>query len=232
MAKITNEYCSKYESYNGKKVTDGKVLAPVMISDAEFKSNNSIIRENLRTWKHCGVPFRVGFEVVDANQFDHYLSVYYSCVNDVIDTDYPELRPGRCLLGIDKEGMPVICNKHGHSCKGCPHRNENLPRYKNAEDYFQKVSFQDVRYDDEGNEVTLDVADPNADPEEEAIQSVLLIQLFEFLEKQEPRLATMAKLGYEGSDKETIFKAVGLGASQGYKGWKRAKALVMEFLGL
>ena len=36
MAKITIEYCSNYESYNGENVTEGKVLAPVLISDAEF----------------------------------------------------------------------------------------------------------------------------------------------------------------------------------------------------
>ena len=57
MAKITIEYCSSYDSYNGEKVTEGKVLAPVLISDAEFQSNNTIIPENLRTWKHYGVPF-------------------------------------------------------------------------------------------------------------------------------------------------------------------------------
>ena len=28
MAKITIEYCSSYDSYNGEKVTEGKVLAP------------------------------------------------------------------------------------------------------------------------------------------------------------------------------------------------------------
>ena len=36
MAKITIEYCSKYKSYNGEEVIEGKVLAPVLISDAEF----------------------------------------------------------------------------------------------------------------------------------------------------------------------------------------------------
>lgn len=46
MAKITIEYCSKYKSYNGEDVTEGKVLAPVMISYEEFKSNDSIISDN------------------------------------------------------------------------------------------------------------------------------------------------------------------------------------------
>ena len=57
MPKITVDYCSKYSSFDGTPVTEGKVLAPVLISDAEFQSNNTIIPENLRTWKHYGVPF-------------------------------------------------------------------------------------------------------------------------------------------------------------------------------
>ena len=77
MAKITIEYCSSYDSYNGEEVTEGKVLAPVLISDAEFQSNNTIIPENLRTWKHYGVPFRVGFMVVDEADFNKMLSLYY-----------------------------------------------------------------------------------------------------------------------------------------------------------
>ena len=62
MPKITVDYCSKYSSFDGTSVTEGKVLAPVLISDAEYQSNNTIIPENLRTWKHYGVPFRVGFQ--------------------------------------------------------------------------------------------------------------------------------------------------------------------------
>ena len=65
MAKITIEYCSSYDSYNGEQVTEGKVLAPVLISDEEFQSNKPFSPENLRSWKHYGVPFRVGFMVVD-----------------------------------------------------------------------------------------------------------------------------------------------------------------------
>ena len=58
MPKITVDYCSKYSSYNGTPVTEGKVLAPVMISDEEFKSNDSIIPENLEALR-CSVQSRV-----------------------------------------------------------------------------------------------------------------------------------------------------------------------------
>ena len=146
MAKITIEYCSKYNSYNGDKVTEGKVLAPVMISDEEFKSNDSIIPENLRTWKHYGVPFRVGFMVVNEADFDKMLSLYYGCINDYFD-EHPELRPGRCVLGWDSEGFPILCGKENR-CKNCPRRAEHLPRYKNREDFITFVSFQDTHEDE------------------------------------------------------------------------------------
>ena len=42
MAKITIEYCSKYKSYNGEEVIEGKVLAPVMISDEYYEEGFAI----------------------------------------------------------------------------------------------------------------------------------------------------------------------------------------------
>lgn len=230
MAKITIEYCSKYNSYNGEKVTAGKVLAPVIISDAEYEGNDSIIHENLRTWKHFGVPFRVGFMVVDEKDFNKMRSLYYSCINDYLD-EHPEFRPGRCLLGMDKEGFPILCSKD-NVCKGCPHRNEHLPRYKNLEDYIQFISFQDTHEDEEGNEVGIEVADPNANPEDSAILAVLFSQLMEHLEKENKRYATMVRLGKEGYSKEEIFEAVGVKSSFGYKEWNRAKQMVKGFLEL
>lgn len=230
MSKITIEYCSKYDSYNGEKVTAGKVLAPVIISDAEYEVNDSIIRENLRTWKHFGVPFRVGFMVVEEKYFNKMLSLYYSCINDYLN-EHSEFRPSRCLLGMDKEGFPILCSKD-NICKGCPHRNEHLPRYKNLEDYIQFISFQDTHEDEESNEVGIEVADPNANPEDSAILAVLFSQLMEHLERENKRYATMVRLGKEGYSKEEIFEAVGVKSSFGYKEWNRAKQMVKDFLEL
>lgn len=142
MAKITIEYCSKYKSYNGEDVTEGKVLALVMISDEEFENNNTIILETLKTWNHFGVPFRVGFMVVDETDFDKMLSLYYGCINDYLD-EHPQLRPSRCVLGWDSEGFPILCGK-GNRCKDCPRRAEHLPHYKSREYFITFVSFQDT----------------------------------------------------------------------------------------
>ena len=230
MAKITIEYCSSYDSYNGEKVTEGKVLAPVMISDEEFKSNDSIIPENLRTWKHYGVPFRVGFMVVNEADFNKMLSLYYGCINDYFD-EHPELRPGRCVLGWDSEGFPILCGKENR-CKNCPRRAEHLPRYKNREDFITFVSFQDTHEDEDGNTVGLEVADPNANPEDEAILATLFTELVEYLGKISPRYAKIATLGMQDYSKEQIIEELGLKPSRGYQEINAAKELTKKFLEL
>lgn len=230
MAKITIEYCSKYKSYNGDEVIEGKVLAPVMISDDEFKYNNTIIPENLKTWKHYGVPFRVGFMVVDEADFDKMLSLYYGCINDYFD-EHPQLRPGRCVLGWDSEGFPILCGK-GNRCKDCPRRAEHLPRYKSREDFITFVSFQDTHEDEDGNMVGIEVADPRPTPEEEVILESLFTDLVEYLGKISPRYAKIATLGMKDYSKEQIIAELGLKPSRGYQEINTAKELAKKFLEL
>lgn len=230
MAKITIEYCSKYKSYNGDKITEGKVLAPVMISDDEFKSNNTIIPENLKTWKHYGVPFRVGFMVVNEADFDKMLSLYYGCINDYFD-EHPKLRPGRCVLGWDSEGFPILCGK-GNRCKDCPRRAEHLPRYKSREDFITFVSFQDTHEDEDGNMVGIDIADTRPTPEEEMILESLFTDLVEYLGKISPRYAKIATLGMKDYSKEQIIAELGLKPSRGYQEINTAKELAKKFLEL
>lgn len=228
MAKITIEYCSKYKSYDGTTVTEGKVLAPMIIPDAEYEYNDSIIKENLKTWTHNGVKFRVGFMVVDEKDFYKMLSLYYSCVNDYFE-EHPELRPGRCLLGIDKEGMPILCSKDNR-CKGCPHRDEHLPRYKSLEDYIQFVSLSNIHEDEEGNEVEIEIADPSQSTENSVLLSIMLEELITFLSKTNPRYGDMISLLIDGKEPKDIFKTVGLKSSFGYKELNRAKDLARQFL--
>lgn len=230
MAKITIEYCSKYKSYNGEEVIEGKVLAPVMISDDEFKYNNTIIPKNLKTWKHYGVPFRVGFMVVDEADFDKMLSLYYGCINDYFD-EHPQLRPGRCVLGWDSEGFPILCGKGNH-CKDCPRRAEHLPRYKSREDFITFVSFQDTHEDEDGNMVGIEVADPRPTPEEEVILESLFTDLVEYLGKISPRYAKIATLGMKDYSKEQIIAELGLKPSRGYQEINTAKELAKKFLEL
>lgn len=230
MTKITIEYCSEYKSYNGDKVTEGKVLAPVMISDEEFKSNNTIIPENLKTWKHYGVPFRVGFMVVDETDFNKMLSLYYGCINDYFD-EHPKLRPGRCVLGWDPEGFPILCGK-GNRCKDCPRRAEHLPRYKSREDFITFVSFQDTHEDEVGNMVGIEVADPRPTPEEEVILESLFTDLVEYLGKISPRYAKIATLGMNDYSKEQIIAELGLKPPRGYQEINTAKELAKKFLEL
>lgn len=228
MAKITIEYCSVYDSYNGEKVTAGKVLAPVLISDHEYKNNDTIIPENLRTWKHFDVPFRVGFMVVDEKDFNKMLSLYYGCVNDFFKY-HPEYRPGRCLLGFDEAGFPILCSKR-NACKNCPRKAENLPRYKSLGDFIQFVYSEDTHEDEDGNTISLEVPDPHSNPEEDATLEILFAELVEYLGKVSPRYAKIAALGMRKLSKEEIIAELGLKSSRGYQEIDKAKKLARKFL--
>ena len=230
MQKITIEYCARYKSYDGTPVTEGKVLAPVLISDAEYRSNDTIIRANLRTWKFYGVEFRVGFMVVDEADFGKMLSLYYYGVNAYFD-EHPDLRPGRCVLFWDDKGFPVLCSKENH-CKDCPHRYENLPRYKSREDFIQFVSFDDVTEDEDGNEVSPDMPDPNVNVEDDAILEVLFAELVEYLGSISPRYAKITLLGRQKLSKEAIIQELGLKPSRGYQEIAVAKKHAKEFFRL
>lgn len=172
MAKITIEYCAQYKSYNEATVNEGECLAPVVFSEEMIKSDDTIIRDNLRTWKRFGVSFKVGFMVVKEEYFPFMLSLYYSAINDYFN-EHPEYKPGRCAIDWDEYGYPILCSKKKH-CKDCPRRNEHLSRYKSLDDFLKFQSFQETTEDEEGNEVGLDIADTNAIPVEDvAILGIL-----------------------------------------------------------
>lgn len=231
MAKITIEYCSQYKSYNGATVNEGECLAPVVFSEEMIKSNDTIIRENLRTWKHFGVSFKVGFMVVKEEDFPFILSLYYSAINDYFN-EHPEFKPGRCAIGWDEYGYPILCSKENR-CKDCPRRNEHLPRYKSLEDFLQFQSFQETSFDEDGNEVSLDIANENAMPVEDiAILGILFTQLFEYLEEKDHRLAVAAEYKYKKRSNDELFAVLGLKPSRGYDIIKESEKETRKFLGI
>ena len=161
--------------------------------------------------------------VVDEADFNKMLSLYYSGINDYFE-EHPELRPGRCVLGWDNEGFPILCSKENR-CKGCPRRAEHLPRFKSREDFIQFTSFQDTHEDEEGNTVGLDIADPNVNVEEEAILETLFTELVEYLGRISPRYAKIVTLGRQDYSKEQIIAKLGLKPSRGYQEINAAKEL-------
>ncbi len=231
MTKITIEYCNSrgYKSYDGTELKDGQVLAPILFSDEMIANDNTVIRENLRTWTHYGAKFKVGFMPVDRQEFDSMVKIFNFQVNGYMD-DHPEFRPGRCLLGFDSKGFPVLCNKENR-CKGCPHRYEDLPRYRNLEDYIQFLSLDSGSLDDDGNEIPMEIADTSHMPvDEEAMLGMLFEELVEDLEQKDKRHAKIAMLGAEGKSKEEIFNAINLRTSSGYTAFTAAKQATKNFL--
>lgn len=231
MAKITIEYCAQYNSYNGAIVNKGECLAPVMFSEEMIKSDNSIIRDNLRTWKRFGVSFKVGFMVVKEEDFPFMLSLYYSAINDYFN-EHPEYKPGRCVIKWDEYGYPILCSKENR-CKDCPKRNKHLPRYKSLEDFLMFQSFDETIEDEEGNLVGLDIVDTNAIPVEDlAFIDILFSQLIDHLEKKDHRLAIVAEYKYQNRCNDELFSALGLKTSRGYDILKEAEKETKKFLGV
>lgn len=228
MTKLTIEYCSKYQRYNGKPVTEGKVLAPFIVSDHDYKTNDSIIKKNLRTWTFYGASFRIGFMVVPKEDFPKMIQILNSEINFYF-SEHPGLRPGRCLMGIGTDGLPILCSKENR-CKGCPHHYEGLPRYKNLEDFYQHVSFDDVLKDAEGNIITPEPEDPEMGPEDVALEASILSDLMNFLEEKKPRYKSMIQHKREGFTPEEIIAAEDLQKSFGYKELGRAMKFAEEFL--
>lgn len=231
MAKITIEYCSQYKSYNGVAVKEGECLAPVVFSEEMIKSNDTIIRENLGTWKRFGVSFKVGFMIVKEEDFPYMLSLYYSAINDYFN-EHPQYKPGRCAIDWDEYGYPILCSKENR-CKDCPRRNEHLPRYKSLEDFLKFESFDAPTEDEEGNATYIDIADDRTIPVEDvAILGILFTQLLDYLEKKDHRLAVAVEYKYNNRSNEEIFEALGLKTSRGYDILKKAEEETKKFLEL
>ena len=84
-----------------RSLNEGECLAPVVFSDEMIKSDDTIIRENLRTWKRFGVSFKIGFMVVKEEDFPYMLSLYYSAINDYFN-EHPQFKPGRCAIDVGR----------------------------------------------------------------------------------------------------------------------------------
>lgn len=225
---ITIEYCSHYKAYNGAMLKEGQVLAPILFTKEMINSDDTVIRDNLRTWKIHNVKFTVGFIPIAAEDFEKLLSIFYSQINQYFE-DHPELRPGRCVLKNDKSGYPILCSKD-HRCTGCPHRYEDLPRFKSRADFIQNVSLDSEVCDENGNNVKLEIPDPNTSTEDEAMESLLLIELLDTLDKTDHRYSQIATLGLQDYTKEQIIEKLGLKPSRGYQEIKTAKDLSHKFL--
>lgn len=231
MAKITIDYCSQFESYNGEPVRDGYVLAPFIITDEMYRYDNSLIKENTRIWRQFGARIRVGFLVVHKDDFDKMIYIFNSGVRAYFN-DNPRLNPGRCQIGTADNGLPVLCDKKTSRCSGCIRRNDNLPRYRNREDYVIRHSIQNTCGSDTFAEYE-DIPDTSTNPVEElAITNMLISQLADYLDKFNPRYSKIVALSLRNYDVEQIGAELKLKPARVYQELKNARDLVKSFLGI
>ena len=225
MAKITKEYCSQFNSYNGEPVTLGKTLAPFVVPEYLYNNDDTIIKANLRKWYQFGIVVTVGFIVVDEEDFDKMLYIFNITVNE----RFRESRyPGRCVIGTWKNGTPRLCPSTKR-CTGCQRRSENLPRYKNLSDYIRKNTIS-CTYEDDGTATPYDVPDNSAPVEDEAVTNLMSEGLIDHMASFDPRYAKIVSLALSGYSKEEIIKALDLLQSRGYEMIRNAKKLAKAYL--
>lgn len=214
-----NKYADR-KPYNGLPVSSGEVLAPIWLTDEIMQTGgDSIIRENLTTWKFCECHFRIGFISVKAETFDSYMSEYF----------WPELNaeiekncPGRCVIGTKPNGSPKLCPK-ANLCTGCDNYGK-LPRYNPKK---ETVINECVYFFDDQEHDLIDTIHP--EPGAAIMEEATKDELIEHLNTKDQRYGKIVELRLEGYELSKIFEVLGLKQSQGYNIFRKAKAETKKF---
>ena len=229
MATITTEYCSKYKSYNGKSVPKGYTLAPFLVPDEMLKYDDTLIRGNLRIWKIARTKLLVGFIAIPKADFGNTLKIFYNSIRSYFK-DHPELNPGRCFLGMDKHGFPIICSQKS-TCKNCDKCDQNNQRYKNREDYYMKNSKHLYSNDNSLLDHDYETPDLSSPPVEDmAIFNSLVSEITDYLKNYDKRYAEIFKLAFLGHTKKEIFQILNMTESTGYRYTHDTIQLIKNYL--
>lgn len=210
------------KSYNGQAVPDGMVLAPFWMKK-DFQRDSSIcVSENFTTWEFGGFHFLIGFAPIAKDAFTTYMHFFWSEINEYLD----KKRTGRCILGKNPDGTPIICPKT-NCCTGCPEKGK-LERYNPKSDKFEIISL-DFCYEDDD----FDVTDPSQiTPEDALLEKDLEAGLLKYLHNVKPRYADIAKFSKAGFTPKEIIDKIGLKSSRGYQEIDNAYKLTLEYLHL
>jgi hypothetical protein len=117
----TQKYSNR-RSFDGSPVTPGNVLVPFRTEVYGLEESDYI--EETFTTMHLGeFKFRLGFMPIAEEKFASYMKDFWEDINDELTTR----REGRCIIGQNPDGSPILCPKSQH-CTGCEKKG-TLPRY-------------------------------------------------------------------------------------------------------
>lgn len=207
---------SERKAYDNRTVKPDEVLVPMVVDD-ELIDLYEMDKRNIRTWHMGGVPYKVAFYPVPADNVKTAMSQFNSQVNELLG----ERRDARCMIPQPDGSYKVCPKKNGNNrcaCVDCPHNGEYEREDKTI------VSLDNMMDEFEYEPSTTQSA------EDEVMLAYTLEDLFERLHKIDPRMEQIVLMGLDGLDKETIFKQLKLQKSQGYNIYKQTKTETLKIL--
>lgn len=208
-----------WRSYNDAPLQADEVLVPQLVSK-EYATGLGANLANLRTWKKSGISYLVMFIPVPKSQEKQAWSIFNAEVNELLDEKLGPNRFSRCMVPQpdgSKKPCPKKKRNNHESCANCPFRN-----------VYEKEDRATVSLDKLAEMNYAAGAESHADDDYKV--EMLLEDLINELEQQNPKLARIVTLGYAGYSKAEIFEMIGVQKTQGYDLFKEAERLTKEFL--
>lgn len=207
---------SERKAYDNRTVKPGEVLVPMVVDD-ELIDLYEMDKRNIRTWHMGGVPYKVAFYPVPADNVKTAMSQFNSQVNELLG----ERRDARCMVPQPDGSYKVCPKKNGNNrcaCVDCPHNGE----YEREDKTIASLDYMMDEFEYEPS--------ANQSAEDKAMLAYTLEDLFERLHEIDPRMEQIVLMGLDGVDKEVIFEKLGLKKSQAYNIYKQTKTETIKIL--
>ena len=191
------------KAYNNEPLRDGESLVP-MLCDRETAKDYGADPANIRTWTTAGIQYQVMFIPVPEEQAEIAWQTFWAEVNDLLNKKIGPNRYARCRIPLE-DGRTGICPKDGRKCTGCAYKGQ-----------FEREDRTPLSID-QMTEYEYHLLPGTPSPEDEAMEMLLLDELFVTLEQMKPLFGEIVRLGMQGLKKKEIIECLPIKKSQAYQ---------------
>ena len=219
MARIIN--ANAWKSYNGEPLREGEVLVPMMVDDLQYAIDLGAKRENLRTWRIAGVPCKVMFVPVPADQEAISQKSFYARLRELLHEKLGPNRETRCLVPQSDGSLkacPKVKNGNHAFCASCPYKD----RYEKEDRSMIPIG------ELEEGEYQMAWSVPSA--ESDGMMELLFDDLKDYLHRIDPALEKVVTLGSQGFDRKEIIQQLPGKKTRAYQTYAKAEKLARDFL--
>ena len=199
-----NQWDKSRKTYNNEPLRDGESLVP-MLCDRETAKDYGADPANIRTWTTAGIQYQVMFVPVPEEQAEIAWQTFWAEVNDLLNKKIGPNRYARCRIPLE-DGRTVICPKDGRKCTGCAYKGQ-----------FEREDHTPLSIDQMTEYRHITPAAGHALTEDEAMEMLLLDELFVTLEQMKPLFGEIVRLGMQGLKKKEIIERMPIKKSQAYQ---------------